>query len=87
MVGRQYLADDNDNYYSSYHVADLNIGWSPEIADNFGIVFAAGLNNVFDRSYASMILINAPSFGGADPRYYYPGMPRNFYIQLRMSLN
>jgi iron complex outermembrane receptor protein len=87
LVGRQYLADDNNNVYNSYQVTNLNIGWSPEIADNFGIVIAAGLDNVFDRSYASMILINAPSFGGADPRYYYPGMPRYFYIQLRMSLN
>jgi iron complex outermembrane receptor protein len=47
---------------------------------------ALGINNVFNQSHASMILINAPSFGGTPPRYYYPGMPRNFYLTLLLKI-
>jgi len=39
----------------------------------------AGVNNFTDEKYASSILINATAFGNSEPRYYYPGMPRNWY--------
>ena len=47
--------------------------------------FYGGIRNLFDAHYASMILINAPSFGGQPPRYYYPGTPRYFYLGLRFA--
>jgi iron complex outermembrane recepter protein len=46
----------------------------------------AGINNLFDTRYASMILVNAPSFGSNAPRYYYPGAPRNYFISLGIDL-
>ena len=32
-----------------------------------------------------MLLINASSFGGAPPRYFYPGLPRNYYSGLSIK--
>ena len=63
--------------------------------DNFtkGIILSGGPlnvyqlnNNLFDKKYASGIVINARGFGGMDPRYYYPGLPRNYFISLNLSI-
>jgi iron complex outermembrane receptor protein len=86
MVGKQYLADDNEGMYRAYQTLDWNISYTRDMSANFGFSLALGINNIFDQSYASMILINAPSFGGSLPRYYYPGMPRNFYLTLQLKI-
>ncbi len=86
MVGKQYLADENTEIYQGYQTLDWNISYSQDFSSKFGFSLAFGLNNIFNQLYASMILINAPSFGGAPPRYYYPGMPRNFYLTLSLKI-
>jgi iron complex outermembrane receptor protein len=86
-TGRQYLTDDNLERYPGYQTVDWHISWSPAIFDHLSVSAAFGVNNLFDQHYASMILINAPSFGNRPPRYYYPGMPRNIYLQLRIGIN
>jgi iron complex outermembrane receptor protein len=86
MVGRQYLADDNAETYRAYQTLGWNISYSRDISDNFGFFIALGVRNILNQHYASMILINAPSFGGTPPRYYYPGMPRNFYLTLSLKI-
>ena len=43
------------------------------------------VQNIFDKRYASMYLINAPSFGNSQPRYYYPGLPRNYLVTLQIT--
>jgi iron complex outermembrane recepter protein len=45
----------------------------------------AGMQNLLDTQYASMTLVNATAFGGALPRYYYPGSPRSWYIGISVS--
>jgi iron complex outermembrane receptor protein len=86
MVGKQYLADDNEGIYQAYQTLDGNISYARDLSSKFGFSMALGINNIFNQSHASMILINAPSFGGAPPRYYYPGMPRNFYLTLILRI-
>jgi iron complex outermembrane receptor protein len=39
-----------------------------------------GIQNALNQPYASSILPNAVGIGTAQPRYYYPGNPRNFYF-------
>ena len=83
-VGRQPITDANDIYADGY--ATLNWrstvrlpGWrslSPHLY--------FGINNVFDARYAAMLNINARTFGGRAPRYYYPGLPRHFYVGVRV---
>jgi iron complex outermembrane recepter protein len=29
-----------------------------------------------------MLAVNAPAFGSSQPRYYYPGNPRNYYVSV-----
>jgi iron complex outermembrane receptor protein len=86
MVGRQYLADNNAGIYKAYQTIDWNVSYTRELSSNFGFSLALGIMNIVNHSHASMILINAPSFGGTPPRYYYPGMPRNFYITLSLKI-
>jgi iron complex outermembrane receptor protein len=86
MFGKQFLADDNEGIYRDYQTFDWNISYTRDPSSKFGFSVALGINNVFNQSHASMILINAPSFGGTPPRYYYPGMPRNFYLTLLLKI-
>ena len=53
---------------------------------NFNANISSGVNNILDKKYASGVVINARSFGGRDPRYYYPGLPRNYYLSLAFNL-
>jgi iron complex outermembrane receptor protein len=83
-TGSQYLDDGNTGSYGAYDLVYLKLGyrlggkrWSTDI--HFGI------QNLFNRHYASMLLVNAPSFGSYSPRYYYPGLPRNFYAGLSID--
>lgn len=81
LVGDQYLNDANTESYSAYNTFNTTMGYKRKWFD-----FSFGVNNLLDSHYASMILVNAPSFGGRMPRYYYPGMPRNYWVKLRILI-
>lgn len=76
------MRDDNSIYSDAYQVSRLKIGWQKTLQERWQLHISGGINNVWEEQYAAMILINAGSFGGNAPRYYYPGLPRNFYGQL-----
>jgi len=61
-----------------YLIFRSKVGFKTQIK-NWQIDLYAGINNITDQHYASMLLINAVGFGGSQPRYYYPGAPRNYY--------
>jgi iron complex outermembrane receptor protein len=73
------INDANSIYSDAYRLADLKTGWKVEIFPHAAANVSAGVNNVFDEHYASMVLVNATAPANALPRYYYPGMPINFY--------
>jgi iron complex outermembrane receptor protein len=85
-TGNQWMNDANDRKYEGYHLLHLLFSWNykPPVIP-FGMEIIAGIRNLLDRSYASMLLINAPSFGGNQPRYYYPGLPRRFHLGISIS--
>jgi iron complex outermembrane receptor protein len=85
-TGRQWMDDGNEDMYGGYHLDHLQLSWTRRVATSpFHMMLYGGIRNLFDTPYASMILINAPSFGGQPPRYYYPGTPRYFYMGLRFA--
>jgi len=84
FVGEQYLNDANSEMYQNYYLLHLNTAYKKKFK-KMKIQLSFGIKNILNYSYASMVLVNAPSFGGNLPRYYYPGMPRNFYISLRLE--
>ncbi|UCH14219.1 MAG: TonB-dependent receptor, partial [Bacteroidales bacterium] len=85
-TGKQYLNDLNDINYKGYNIIGTNISYTITLLSKVEAVLTFGINNIFNAKYASMILVNAPSFNGSEPRYYYPGMPRNFYFRLQLNI-
>ena len=84
-VGKMPMTDSNSIYYESYNLTNLKIGFKSNLNKKLKCNVFFGVNNIFDEAYASQILINAPSFGGNAPRYYYPGNPANFYTGTNFS--
>ncbi|MBT8181721.1 MAG: TonB-dependent receptor, partial [Eudoraea sp.] len=76
------LTDANSLYSEPYNILNTRLGYNKEIVENLYISSDFGINNIFDVNYAQSVLINAIGFGGSEPRYYYPGNDRNFYISL-----
>ena len=86
-TGRQWMNDANDQRYQGYHLTSIRLSWTLRIPSSpVHLVWYAGIQNLFNVHHASMILINAPSFGGRAPRYYYPGTPRQFQLGLRLLI-
>lgn len=84
-VGAMPIRDDNSVYSDSYQVVNIKTGYRKSIGKHFQMDLFLGLNNVFDEKYASMLQINAGSFGNQAPRYYYPGEPFNYYAGLNLK--
>ncbi|MDT0646105.1 TonB-dependent receptor [Zunongwangia sp. F260] len=78
-VGEIPLNDSNSEYTDNYELVNLKAVYSLNVSDYFEINFNAGINNVLDEHYAASVVTNAVGFGGAAPRYYYPGNPRNYF--------
>jgi iron complex outermembrane receptor protein len=80
-IGKQYLNDANTEEIQSYQLLNIQAVYLLDLKV-IELQLSGGIRNVLNEKYASMILVNAPSFGGSEPRYYYPGLPRNYYINL-----
>jgi len=78
-IGKIPMRDDNTLYSESYQLVNSKIGYKSNDSKKLQFDVFIGLNNIFNEKYASMLLINAGSFGGNAPRYYYPGEPSNYY--------
>lgn len=79
------IRDDNSVYSESYQVSNLKVGYKKRLFEKLFFDISGGVRNVFNEKYASMILINAGSFGGNSPRYYYPGLPRNYFTSITIK--
>ncbi|OXG08682.1 iron complex outermembrane receptor protein [Flavobacterium araucananum] len=73
------LNDANSVYSASYTLLNLKTGYRFEILPDLSANLAFGVNNVTNEKYASLILPNAVAVGNSTPRYYYPGLPINYY--------
>lgn len=81
------ITDDNEVYSAAYFLlgARLALHFLPLQGKPLKFQLFAGVDNLLNSQYASMLLINANSFGGNAPRYYYPGLPRNAYVGLQVD--
>ncbi|WPO79597.1 TonB-dependent receptor [Flavobacterium sp. KACC 22761] len=73
------MNDSNANFSDSYSLLNLKTGYQFEILSGLKAHLDTGINNVTNEKYASMILTNATGIGTAQPRFYYPGLPINYY--------
>ena len=79
------MRDDNSIDSDAYQIVRAKIGFHKTLLNRLKVDASFGVDNVLNEKYASMILINAGSFGNNPPRYYYPGLPRNYYGALSVS--
>ena len=79
-VGEMPMNDANTLYSEPYSRLNLKVGVRRSMGSGWWFDLYGGMQNVTDNHYASMILINAPSYGGSAPRYYYHAKLRNYYV-------
>ncbi len=84
-TGDQYLNDSNEMKYQDYFLTNVKMSYDFRISKKVPINLYAGVNNLSDTHYASMLITNAIGFNNAEPRYFYPGLPRHSYagVQIR----
>jgi iron complex outermembrane receptor protein len=85
FAGEQYLNDLNSEKFESYLLGNLRLSAELLKSATTKLNSFAGINNLTNTHYASMLVVNAKGFGGSEPRYYYPGLPRNFFIGIQYS--
>ncbi|MFY7728668.1 MAG: TonB-dependent receptor domain-containing protein, partial [Flavobacterium sp.] len=81
-TGSLPMNDANTAFANSYNLLNAKIGWSYFREYGLSIGASFGINNLTDTHYASMVLVNAT---GTNPRYYYPGLPVNYYGNVNIS--
>jgi len=79
------LRDENTLYSDSFNVFHTRIGYRTTFFEKLTFGFDLGVNNIGNTRYAQSVLINAGSFGGNEPRYFYPGNDRNWYGGIRLG--
>ncbi|RAV27956.1 hypothetical protein DN748_15995 [Sinomicrobium soli] len=67
-----------------YHIFNLKAGFRTSLYRRLSLQVSGGINNAGNSTYASSVLINATGFGNTEPRFYYPGLPRNYYAGVRL---
>ncbi len=85
-IGEMPITDSNSIYSDSYRLINTILGWKGSIWDFLGIDVSYRVNNLLDERYASMLAVNAGSFGGSAPRYYYPGLPIFHQVSVRFTM-
>lgn len=84
-VGEIPINDANSIYSDAYTILNAKVGYETQFSEKLIFEINAGINNITDEKYASSVLINAVGFGGAEPRYYYPGNPVNYFSSLKIK--
>ncbi len=84
-VGDMPLNDANTLYSDDYTVFNAKLSYRNALTKHFSIEINAGINNFTDEAYASSVLINAVGFGNSEPRYFYPGLPRNWFSGFKLA--
>ena len=82
------LTDTNDLNSESFNIFGGQLRYQIPISNTLNLTANLGVNNLFDTNYARSVLINAVGFGGAQPRFFFPGNGRNYYggIVLKYAL-
>jgi iron complex outermembrane receptor protein len=85
FVDKIPLTDANTLDSDSFNIFNAKLAYQAALSPHFSLGLNVGANNLFDANYAQSVLINAVGFGGALPRYFYPGNDRNFYGGVRVG--
>jgi len=83
-IGEMPLNDANQLYSEKYTVFNSKTSYKKELSKYLSLEVNGGINNFTDEKYAASVLINATGFGNSQPRFYYPGMPRNWFGGIKL---
>ncbi len=81
FTGKMAVNDANTGFSDPYGLTSLELKYLGSIRA-MNVEIKTGVQNIFNVNHAAMLAVNAPAFGTAPPRYYYPGNPRNYFISL-----
>ncbi len=84
LVGEMPLDDANSDFTEAYQLFNLKLSYMVNVFGTQNQI-SLGINNIMDVNFPASILPNAVGFGGNPARFYYPGMPRQFYFKLLVS--
>lgn len=84
-TGKMAVNDANSEYSDAYGITNLEAKYAGKFS-KLKLEFKAGIQNIFDIHYASMLAVNALAVGGNLPRYYYPGNPRNYFVSVLIGI-
>jgi len=79
------LTDANTLFSDSFNVVNVQFRYRTTLWESFNIGFNAGVNNIFNTNYAQSVLVNAVGFGGAEPRFFYPGNEINYFAGVQLQ--
>lgn len=79
------LNDANTDYHPSYHIVNTKIGFKKQLNKAFIVNLYAGIDNLLNKKYSSILSLNATGFGGAAPAYYNPSPERNGYTGISIK--
>ncbi len=85
FVDEILLNDANTLSSDSFTIFNLSTRYQFDLSQKFKVGLNFGLNNLLNTNYAQSVLINAVGFGGAEPRYFYPGNARNYFAGIRAA--
>ncbi len=85
-IGQMPINDANTLYNDDYVVSNIKLDQEISFGD-WTLMAFIGVNNIFDEKYAAMVQVNAQGFGGRAPRYFYPGLPRNYFGGMSVSFD
>jgi iron complex outermembrane receptor protein len=77
--------DANTVFSDAYQVWNLRLGIRRTVARKLDFDLYGGIQNLGDEKYASMLMINALPVAGRPPRFFYPGLPRNYFAGLSVQ--
>ncbi|MEE4287329.1 MAG: TonB-dependent receptor [Mariniphaga sp.] len=84
FTGKMPVNDANSNFTDAYGISNIEFKYTGT-GGHLHFEIKAGVQNIFDINYAAMLAVNAPAFGAAQPRYYYPGNPRNYFVSVLLG--
>lgn len=82
-TGEMPVDDANSAFTDPYGLSNIEIRYA-KAAGPLHAELKAGVENIFNVKHIAMLAVNAPAFGIASPRYYYPGNPRNYFLSLQI---
>jgi iron complex outermembrane receptor protein len=83
--GKMPVNDANSDFSESFGITNAELKYMGK-KGKVKLEVKGGVQNIFNVHYASMLAVNALSFNGNSPRYYYPGQPKNYFISILIGL-